>query len=128
MLSIYLYPSLCLFEGTVVSVGRGTKTPFQVVGHPDFEKDSFAFVPMPVTGAKHPKLEESSIQVLQALLERAAKAVSGNKIKATPIILIIIQSSYKSPLYNFQLKISFISKIFSCFSIIADFIIFSTYS
>lgn len=57
MLSIYLYPSLCLFEGTVVSVGRGTTTPFQIVGHPGFEKDSFSFQPTPVDGAKHPKLE-----------------------------------------------------------------------
>lgn len=57
MLSIYLYPSLCLFEGTVVSVGRGTLTPFQIVGHPDFDKDSFAFTPVSSDGAKHPKLE-----------------------------------------------------------------------
>ncbi|HPV87782.1 MAG TPA: DUF1343 domain-containing protein, partial [Bacteroidales bacterium] len=45
--SIYLYPSLCLFEGTRVSLGRGTEFPFQVYGHPkmsgyDFSKrDSF---------------------------------------------------------------------------------------
>ena len=57
MLAIYLYPSLCLFEGTVVSVGRGTATPFQIVGHPYFEKGSFAFTPIPSEGAKHPKLE-----------------------------------------------------------------------
>ena len=57
MLAIYMYPSLCLFEGTVVSVGRGTITPFQIVGHPDFDKDSFAFTPVPASGAKHPKLE-----------------------------------------------------------------------
>lgn len=57
MLAIYLYPSLCLFEGTVVSVGRGTATPFQIVGHPGFEKDSFTFTPIPSDGAKHPKLE-----------------------------------------------------------------------
>ena len=57
MLSIYLYPSLCFFEGTVVSVGRGTKTPFQVAGHPKFVTDSFDFKPMPSDGAKHPKLE-----------------------------------------------------------------------
>jgi uncharacterized protein YbbC (DUF1343 family) len=57
MLSIYLYPSLCFFEGTVVSVGRGTNTPFQIVGHPGFEKDSFSFTPKPSDGAKHPKLE-----------------------------------------------------------------------
>jgi uncharacterized protein YbbC (DUF1343 family) len=55
--SVYLYPSLCLFEGTVVSVGRGTDYPFTVYGHPDFHPGSFAFTPEPRQGAKHPKLQ-----------------------------------------------------------------------
>ncbi len=46
MTSIYLYPSLCLFEGTVISVGRGTDYPFQVAGHPALkDKYSFSFTP-----------------------------------------------------------------------------------
>ena len=49
--AIYLYPSLCLFEGARVSVGRGTPTPFAVVGSPSFTKKSFSFVPVPVQGA-----------------------------------------------------------------------------
>jgi uncharacterized protein YbbC (DUF1343 family) len=57
MLSIYLYPSLCFFEGTIVSVGRGTNKPFQVIGHPKFTPNTFAFTPQPTAGAKHPKLE-----------------------------------------------------------------------
>jgi len=56
MTSIYLYPSLCFFEGTVVSVGRGTKNPFQIVGHPNFKGDSYEFTPEPIPGAKNPKL------------------------------------------------------------------------
>ena len=55
-LSIALYPSICLFEGTVVSVGRGTPTPFQHIGHPDYPDRSYSFVPMPSEGAKNPKL------------------------------------------------------------------------
>lgn len=44
MQSVYLYPSLCLFEGTTVSVGRGTPYPFQVIGHPYFKgKYTFNF-------------------------------------------------------------------------------------
>jgi len=54
--SINLYPSLCLFEGTRISVGRGTDYPFQVYGHPEIEGD-FKFTPAPNEGAKHPKLE-----------------------------------------------------------------------
>ena len=57
MESIYLYPSLCLFEGTNVSVGRGTKTPFQIFGSPYIPKTNFSFTPKPTFGAKHPKHE-----------------------------------------------------------------------
>ncbi len=53
-LSISLYPSLCLFEGTVVSVGRGTDFPFQVVGHPDYPKQTFSFTPVSKAGATQP--------------------------------------------------------------------------
>jgi len=56
-LSIYLYPSLALFEGTVFSVGRGTNMQFQVYGHPKYKKREFSFVPYPMEGAKHPKLQ-----------------------------------------------------------------------
>ncbi len=43
--AIYLYPSLCLFEGTVISVGRGTSFPFEVYGHPDCQESDFQFIP-----------------------------------------------------------------------------------
>ncbi len=52
--AVYLYPSLCLFEGTDVSVGRGTDTPFEVWGHPDFPSDQFSFKPVSTAGAKKP--------------------------------------------------------------------------
>lgn len=56
MRSIYLYPSLCFFEGTAVSVGRGTATQFQVLGHPDLTVGDYYFTPTPMPGAKYPKL------------------------------------------------------------------------
>jgi uncharacterized protein YbbC (DUF1343 family) len=52
--SIYLYPSTCLFEGTVVSLGRGTDFPFQVYGSPDMKGYAFSFMPRSIPGAKHP--------------------------------------------------------------------------
>jgi len=56
--SIYLYPTLCFFEGTVVSVGRGTDFPFQVVGHPKLEREGdFSFTPTSRAASKYPKLE-----------------------------------------------------------------------
>lgn len=53
MRSIYLYPSLCVFEATPVSIGRGTDFPFQVYGHPAME-GGFSFTPKPNDGAKNP--------------------------------------------------------------------------
>ncbi len=55
--SITLYPSLALFEGTVVSVGRGTDHPFEVIGHPDFGQGTYTFTPQPNAGSKYPPLE-----------------------------------------------------------------------
>lgn len=50
MASVYLYPSLCLFEGTPISVGRGTTVPFTVIGHPDFKGGNYSFTPVPIKG------------------------------------------------------------------------------
>lgn len=56
MASVYLYPSLCLFEGTTISVGRGTDKPFQILGHPLIKSEKYSFTPKPSEGAKNPKL------------------------------------------------------------------------
>lgn len=55
--AVYLYASLCLFEGTPVSVGRGTGKPFEIYGHPGLSSYPYAFTPRPTPGAKHPPLE-----------------------------------------------------------------------
>ncbi|MBF4492046.1 DUF1343 domain-containing protein [Flavobacterium sp. MR2016-29] len=52
--AINLYASLCLFEGTTVSVGRGTEKQFQIYGSPYLPKGNFSFVPKPNFGAKDP--------------------------------------------------------------------------
>lgn len=54
--SIYLYPSTCFFEGTVLSEGRGTNKQFQVFGHPALPKNLYSFTPNPNEGAKSSKL------------------------------------------------------------------------
>lgn len=56
--SIYLYPSTCLFEGTICSLGRGTSHPFECYGHPDYKDGSFTFTPRSVAGAKNPPLKD----------------------------------------------------------------------
>jgi uncharacterized protein YbbC (DUF1343 family) len=56
--SIYLYPSTCLFEGTVLSEGRGTDKPFQVFGHPALPRNLASFTPRSKEGATNPKLKD----------------------------------------------------------------------
>ena len=56
MQSVYLYPSTCFFEGTILSEGRGTPKPFQIFGHPSLPRDLYSFTPEPNEGAKVSKL------------------------------------------------------------------------
>jgi len=56
--SVYWYPSTCLFEGTVLSEGRGTPHPFQWFGHPLLPKNLFSFTPHAMPGATSPKLKD----------------------------------------------------------------------
>jgi len=49
-LSIQLYPGLCFFEPTTVSIGRGTYFPFQVIGYPDISQGKFSFMPESIKG------------------------------------------------------------------------------
>ena len=57
--SVLLYPSLCLFEGTTVSVGRGTSNQFQLYGHPELDMD-YQFTPVSSYGAKYPKHQDQN--------------------------------------------------------------------
>ena len=52
--SVYLYPSLCFFEGTPLSCGRGTAYPFQLFGDPNMPDEGFSFTPESLPGAKTP--------------------------------------------------------------------------
>lgn len=54
MQSVFLYSSTCFFEGTDISLGRGTNKPFQVYGHPTLPKNLYSFTPKSVPGAKNP--------------------------------------------------------------------------
>ena len=55
--AVNLYPSLCLFEGTIISIGRGTKKPFQHFGHPKLNLYNYSFIPKSGPGSKYPKHE-----------------------------------------------------------------------
>jgi uncharacterized protein YbbC (DUF1343 family) len=55
--AVNLYPSLCLFEGTVISIGRGTEKPFQHFGSPKLNLYNYSFIPKSGPGSRYPKHE-----------------------------------------------------------------------
>ncbi len=59
--AIKLYPSLCLFEGTVISVGRGTETPFQVLGNPELKNLPYQFTPKAIPGVSNTPPHENKL-------------------------------------------------------------------
>lgn len=59
MKAVWLYPSLCFFEGTAVSIGRGTDKPFQCIGFPQLKDGNYAFTPTSKPGAKNPPYRDT---------------------------------------------------------------------
>ena len=55
--AIFLYPSLCFLEGTIMNEGRGTNKQFQIFGHPDYPGDEFSYTPRSMSSSKYPKHE-----------------------------------------------------------------------
>lgn len=89
MLSIYLYPSTCYFEGTPVSLGRGTDWPFQVYGHPDMKNCTFEFTPRSRPGAKKPPC-----------LDQLCHGVDLHNLDAEQVIARGINMEYVVDAYN----------------------------
>lgn len=75
--AVLLYPSLGLFEGTVMSLGRGTEMPFEVIGHPDFSNKEFSFIPKSNTISKEPKYKDKVCYGFN--LKRTSIVVSAEK-------------------------------------------------
>lgn len=103
--SINLYPSLCFFEGTQVSVGRGTDFPFQIFGSPWTKDFDYQFTPKPNFGAKDPFLN--------------GKLCYGENLSQYPVDLrdlnlnwlIEAYKDYKNPSQNFFLQNFFFDKL-----------------
>ena len=82
MAAIYLYPSMCFFEGTVLSVGRGTPYPFQQFGHPALKQYSYTFTPVSMPGATDPPLKNQVCYgKLVATTGQEAVAATGNHMQ-----------------------------------------------
>ncbi len=103
--SINLYPSLCFFEGTQVSVGRGTNLPFQIYGSPWTKDLPYQFTPKPSAGAKDPFLN--------------GKLCYGENLSEYPEDLRVLNidwllkayKDYKNPQQDFFLKNLFFDKL-----------------
>ncbi len=75
--SVLLYPSTCLFEGTALSVGRGTQHPFEWIGHPDLKNQPFQFTPISIEGmAKKPPHENEVCFGIDLSTEKTGKEIS----------------------------------------------------
>lgn len=88
MTAVYAYPSMCLFEGTQVSVGRGTYLPFQIWGHPDYVNIfKYSFIPRSTVGAKNPLYQDKTCygELVGANEEEVLKKL-GNKVRLNWLI------------------------------------------
>jgi uncharacterized protein YbbC (DUF1343 family) len=85
-LSILLYPSLCLLEGTTVSLGRGTPFPFQLYGHPEFTKGDTVFTPKENVGAKDPPFNGISCRGFSLTNTSLASCYLSKQINLKPIL------------------------------------------
>jgi uncharacterized protein YbbC (DUF1343 family) len=93
--SIYLYPSVCFFEGTIISVGRGTDTPFRVIGHPAYLSGSYTFKPRSIPGvSEHPPFEGQICHGLD--LSAFAENFTRNDHPFTLRWLILVQDFFKA--------------------------------
>lgn len=89
MHAIYLYPSTCYFEGTKISLGRGTSHPFEVYGHPAMKGCIYRFTPRSMSGAKNPPLQD-----------KLCRGVSLVDIPADTLIARGVDFSYVIDAYN----------------------------
>lgn len=93
--AVLLYPSLCFFEGTVVSVGRGTDKQFQVIGSPYTKYGPYTFTPVDKPGAINPPLEGQ----LCYGLDLSAVAVSKKAMMLHYVIDFFNRASDKSKFF-----------------------------
>ena len=105
MTSIYLYPSLCYFEATNVSLGRGTDKPFQQFGHPNMKGYDYSFTPESREGAKNPP------QLGHKCFGRDLSGMSDDEIIAKQLDLSYLIEAYRSVNEGDKFFTSFFEKL-----------------
>lgn len=98
--AVYLYPTLCFFEGSIVSVGRGTETPFQIYGHPNMRGD-YSFTPQSKSGASKPLLEGQKCKGENLVEYAHGYAYNNNQLQLDWIINAYNQLSDKGFFTNY---------------------------
>jgi len=102
--AVQLYPSLCLFEATAMSIGRGTEFPFQVLGHHQVHLGDFSFTPRSLpTSAPTPKLQD---QLLYGIDLRDS-AIAGFDLS----LLISAHAAFKAANLSFFTSPDFMDKL-----------------
>lgn len=86
MRSVYLYPSICYFEATPVSLGRGTEKPFQMYGHPNMKGYGYHFTPISTSGAKTPPLLNKKCNGVDLRKNPSIETINKNGIDLSYII------------------------------------------
>jgi uncharacterized protein YbbC (DUF1343 family) len=104
--SINLYPSLCFFEGTNVSAGRGTAMQFQIYGSPFLEKNTFSFTPQANEGANYPKYKNK-----RCFGEDLRTARNLNKLDLSYLIKAYQQNTTKEFFNTFFTKLAGTEKL-----------------
>ena len=104
--SINLYPSLCFFEGTNVSAGRGTEMQFQIYGSPYLAKSDFTFTPQANEGAKYPKYKNTLCYG-----ENLQEAENLNKLDLSFLIEAYKQNTSNEFFNNFFTKLAGTKKL-----------------
>ena len=107
-LAVQLYPSLCFFEGTTVSAGRGTDKQFQCYGHPQLNK-SYSFIPTSNEGAKYPKFKDTLIKGVDLSQESATSVFELDQIDLT--YLLDAYANIDNAQEDFFLKNNFFEKL-----------------
>ena len=93
--AVNLYASLCLFEGTNVSVGRGTEKQFQIYGSPYLPKSNFSFIPKPNFGAQNPVYNG-----VECYGEDLSAALKVNRLELKWLIKAYQSTTDKSKFFN----------------------------
>lgn len=106
--AIYLYPSLCFFEGTQVSVGRGTDKQFQLIGLPDYPSEEFSFTPSPKPGARYPKHQDQLCKGFDLTRKEAADIHREARLNLSYLLKVYRNAPNKE---QFFLKTNFFDKL-----------------